>query len=286
MHAMKLPVLPAGAGGAPALLSPVIPSETVEINARTDIGMAICFYQALLGAGESMRLTFKDSGTWIGGVLLTREEEDDLAVMVEGRIFNGQGDERGVSLSFRCEPDGPIGLPIVSRDCCGDVIGVYTDEDEPAADAATVRAAFFADGTSFTAATAPEVKPESHLGYAAESRKLGAALSAAAKKAMSTWLPVVGKEQGKPGGNNGVKWYRDQGKTLVTMDPGEKIQSGAEPIWPRPMPRPAKPTPLPAKATAKDAAKPAPPNDAKRPAEGRAVIKRRAGVRVPMSAVG
>jgi hypothetical protein len=153
MHVAKLPALAGGAGGAPPLLfpvvreaSPAIREERVEIGDRTDIGRAICSHQALLNGGESLRLRFIDGGAWVGSVTMTREDNEDLAVTVTGSIFNGKGDDRGVTLSFRCEPDGPIGLPIVARDCDGMIIGIYTDDDEDPVSAETIKAAFFASG--------------------------------------------------------------------------------------------------------------------------------------------
>lgn len=284
MHAMKLPALPAGAGGAPALLFPVvresapvcdIGEETIEIGDKTDIGKAICFWQALLDPGQSMRLRFTDGGRWIGGVCITRDV-DDLTYIVDGRIFQGSGDDKGIGLHFVGEGDGPIGLPIVRRDCDGDVVGFYTDEDEdnPEPDAATVKAAFFASGASFTAATAPAVKPESKIGFGAESARQGAALKAAASKAESAWMLTLGRERGRSGGNNGDKWFRYQGKTLVSMAPGETVEGQ----WPRRMPKPEKRAPEPKVRTAK----PAP--DAPKAPEKRHVHKR-AGKGAPVVAL-
>lgn len=238
MHDVKLPALPAGAGGAPALVFPVVQEKKIEINDRSEIGAAICTWQAQVGAGEKLRLRFCDGGTFVGSVTLTREDADDLAVKVEGRIFDGRGDDRGISLSFQCEPDGPIGLPLVARDCDGLVIGVYTDDDEDLVSAETVKAAFFASGATFTAANAPPIKPESHLGYAAESAKAGAALKSAASKAEAAWIVKLGREKGQKGGKGGEKWFRFQGRTLVQMAPSEQIEG-------RRMPKPAAPTPKP-----------------------------------------
>lgn len=262
-----------------------IGEETIEIGDKTDIGKAICFWQALVEPGQSMRLRFTDGGRWIGGLSITRESDDDVerpTYKVTGHIFHGSGDDRGVALNFVGEGDGPIGLPIVRRDCDGDVVGFYTDEDEdnPEPDAATVKAAFFASGASFTAATAPTVKPESKIGFGAESARQGAALKAAAAKAEAVWRVKLGREQGQKGGNNGEAWFRYQGKTLVSMAPGETVEGQ----WPRRMPKPEKRAPEPKAKAAK------PASDAPKATEPerRAVHKRarRGGPIVALSKVG
>lgn len=212
--------------------------ERIEIGDTTDIGRAICRYQALLNEGESLRLAFLDGGVWIGTFTLTREEAEDLAVKVEGTLFRGRGDDRGISLSFRCEPDGPVGLPLSVYNVDGEMIGFYTDDEDEVVDTATQRAAFWASGVSFTATNAPPVKPEAKLGYAADSARHGAELRAAAKKAEQAWVPLLGRQKGVKGGNNGEKWFRYQGKKLVTMAPNETIGTDSEGSWPRPMPKP------------------------------------------------
>lgn len=207
----------------------------VEINTKTDIGAAICREQAGVGEGESVRLVFLDGGTWIGGVVLTRADGDALDFTVEGVIFNGVCDDRGIKLSFRCEPDGPVGMPIVRRDCCGAIIGVYTDDgnhDAPLKgadlgaihagslndeDSSTKRAAFYAAGTGFTAENAPKPKLASNLGYAGQSRLSGQALKAAATKAQAAWMVEFGRAKGH---NTDAKWLQ-HGKIILAMMPGE-----------------------------------------------------------------
>lgn len=251
--------------------------ETIEIGDKTDIGRAIMAWQALLCASEAIRLRFTDGGKWIGGCTITRAD-DDLTYNVDGCLFQGSGDDKGIALKFTGEGDGPIGLPISVWDAEGCMIGYYTDadDDNPEPDAETVKAAFFASGATFTAATAPAVKPESHLGYAAESAKVGAALDKAATAAEKGWLVDLGREKGQKGGKGGEKWFRYQGRTLVQMAPGEKVEGS----WPRRMPKPEKRAPEPKVRTAK----PAP--DAPKVAEKRAVHKRvKGGAIVALSKV-
>lgn len=268
--------------------------ETIEIGDKTDIGRAIMAWQALLCASEAIRLRFTDGGKWIGGCTITRAD-DDLTYNVDGCLFQGTGDDKGIALKFTGEGDGPIGLPISVWDEDGCMIGYYTDDGshdaplgkdakpgevyageygETGTDAETVKAAFFASGASFTAATAPAVKPESHLGYAAESAKVGAALDKAATAAEKGWLVNLGREKGQKGGKGGEKWFRFQGRTLAQMAPGEKVEGS----WPRRMPKPEKRAPEPKVRTAK----PAP--DAPKVPEKRAVHKR-AGKGAPVVAL-
>lgn len=225
MHNSTLPALPVGSGGAPPLLSPVIREEKVEVSGgkrrHLDMGGAIQRAQAALGLDESVCLKFTDpNGSWCGGVTLTRIEDGPGGVArfeAHGAIFAGGSDDRGVSLSFIGEPDGPLGLPIRTYDSKGRPNGTYTDDDENQASDATIRAAFFASGTSFTMANAPKVKGVMPNASTRAAKRLAEAAAVAETEFLDTKQRV------------GLRWFT--AKDLLKSD----AQEGT---WPRPMPKP------------------------------------------------
>lgn len=218
-------------------------SIRIEIGDRSEIGDAICKWQSCIEGGEKLSLTFIDGGAYIGGVMLTRNDDDDLAVMVEGQLFQGSGDDRGVALAFRCAADGPEGWALKVRDVDGLPLGTYTDDEEDQETEATLKAAFYAANVSFTAANAPPIKALG-IGNAFTSAQVGTKLHNSASKVEKAWTAKLGEEKTPRGSKKSTKWFAWMGRKLVAMTPGTKVQSGSEhpgaegSDWPRPMPKP------------------------------------------------
>lgn len=166
---------------------PEIPTKTVDIDRRSDIGRLICKFQKDLGEGESMKLVFIDGGTSAGMVTLTRVEDGPLFRVV-GNIYPNTGNDRGVDVDFMCEPDGPEHMPIsVKHKVEGKWVRRFYNGDEDSEYGDTDRAAFYASGVNFTAANAPKVKGIVPGTGGDTSSKYGAKLSNAAKAVEKVW---------------------------------------------------------------------------------------------------
>ncbi len=203
-----------GAGGAPAPIIREVSEadvhvETVEIGKLVEIGKAICQWQALLRACESIRLRFTTGGRWMGGCTITCDDEDSTYT-VEGRIFYGSGDDDGTNLYFVGEGDGPIGLPL--RAASGHL---FTDEEDLmpweascGRDSAVI-GGLCEDGAMVSRANAGKAK-----------RVDGEKLSS-------------GRKLARQADEASTRWFRVVDAKLVEMTPKTEV-------WPQPMPKPAK----------------------------------------------
>lgn len=226
-------------------MSEASPVCKVDINRRADIGAAIMFHQRFAKESQPIKLSFSDGGTYAGGLTLTRHD-DALAVRVEGCIFNGSGDDRGTSLDFMAEPDGPIGMPIRVFDCDGRLLSTYTDDDDNEY-GDTSRAEFYASGVSFTAANAPKVKAIVPGTAGDTSSKAGSKLFNAAKAVEAVWSAkdtraIWASVQARK--SKGEFGSRGKASDTLALAEFNRLKSLGEPVtegWPRKMPLPERP---------------------------------------------
>lgn len=138
----------------------------MQVSGRESIGDALRSAEDSLSAGESLSLTLKNGDRWVGS--LTLEQETDDLCHVSGRIFDGQGDDRGIALTF----DMIQGVP-----------GAFfpVEESPQPSNQEVIADVYGAGGMKWNRENAPGVKPFS---ASAENR----ALFKGAQAALSHWL--------------------------------------------------------------------------------------------------
>lgn len=178
-----------------------------DVGSLLDIGRAIMRIQATVLPETEVKIQFLDGGTWVGTVTISRPADDSF-YYAKGIIFQN---DRSISLEFIGDADGPVGLPIYAPNG-----RIWTDDEDSEGNDHT-RAAFYADGCTWTRDNAPKVKPF-------HSSK-GAKLAEKASEIEAGWVQMSAKVPT----DKGLKWFT--AKELLKAGPETEV-------WPRKMPLP------------------------------------------------
>lgn len=191
-----------------------VATHSEDVGSLLDIGRAIMRIQAGVLPGTEVKIRFLDGDMWVGACTISRET-DDSVYYVKGIIFQN---DRSIALEFIGDADGPVGLPIYAPN------GRIWTDDEDSEHGDHTRAAFHADGCTWTRDNAPKVKPF-------HSSK-GAKLAEKASEIEAGW----GQMSAKVPTDKGLKWFT--AKELLKAGPETEV-------WPRKMPLPAHEAPKP-----------------------------------------